>query len=61
MDRWKIDELKNIGDIDFAIAILDERKRKVSPYSPLAVKISQAQRTLRNLKEGEQKNGTENR
>lgn len=60
MDRWKIDELRNIGDIDFAIAILDERKRKVSPYSPLAVKISQTQKTLRNLKEGEQNNGAKN-
>lgn len=58
MDRWKIDELKKIDDIDFAIAILDERKRKICAYSPLAIKISEAQRTLRGMKKGEQDNDT---
>ncbi|MBO5863969.1 MAG: hypothetical protein J6Q59_06850 [Paludibacteraceae bacterium] len=60
MDRWKAAELKDIDDIDFAIAILDWRRMKVTPYSPLGVKLAQAIRTLEKLKKGEQDNGTEN-
>lgn len=51
MDRWTIDQLKKISDIDFAIAILNERGRKVSPYSPLGVKLKEVQHRLNRLSE----------
>ena len=40
MDRWTINQLNTINDFDFAIAILNERRSKISPYSPLGLKIS---------------------
>lgn len=42
MDRWTIEELKNLNSYDFAKAILNERRRKVTPYSPLGVKLAEA-------------------
>lgn len=51
MDRWTKKELETIDDIDFAICILDERRRGVVPYSPLGQKLSKAAHTLSKLKE----------
>ena len=50
MDRWTVKKLNNTGDIDFAIAILNERKIKLNPFSPLGSKISSAVTTLEKLK-----------
>lgn len=46
MDRWKMSKLKEISSVDFAIAILRERREKITPYSPLGVKIAEAQMDL---------------
>lgn len=46
MDRWTIKQLKEISNIDFAIAILNERKMKICPYSPLGVKLSDTIQSL---------------
>ena len=50
MDRWTVKKLNNTGDIDFAIGILNERKIKLNPFSPLGSKISSAVTTLEKLK-----------
>lgn len=50
MDRWTVKKLNNTGDIDFAIGILNERKIKLNPLSPLGSKISSAVTTLEKLK-----------
>lgn len=50
MDRWTAKKLNNTGDIDFAIGILNERKIKLNPFSPLGSKISSAVTTLEKLK-----------
>lgn len=50
MDRWTNKALSETDDITFAIEILDERARKVCPYSPLALKIKQTQATLHGLR-----------
>ena len=38
MERWTIKDLNNISDIGFAIRILNERRTKLNPFSPLASK-----------------------
>ncbi|MGF7011992.1 hypothetical protein M2146_002546 [Lachnospiraceae bacterium PF1-22] len=50
MDRWTKDTLKEISDLDFAIAILNERKNKLNCYSPLSEKINKTIRKLEVLK-----------
>ena len=39
-----------MNDLDFAICILTERRNKVSPYSPLGLKLDQARRTLNKIR-----------
>ena len=51
MDRWTMAQMNAMDDIEFAIAILDERERKLCPYSPLALRIKTAQLGLRKLEE----------
>ena len=51
MDRWTMEDLERTDDITFAIAILDERRSKLTPYSPLGLKLQQAQNTLRTIRE----------
>lgn len=50
MARWTIKELENISDIDFAIAILNERKAGLNHYAPLANKINKVIGTLTQIK-----------
>ena len=51
MRRWTIKELKEISDINFAIAILYERKSTLTnPYSPMNDRINKAIRGLEDLK-----------
>lgn len=50
MDRWTMDELAKTDDISFAIAILNERRRRLTPYSPLAIKLQEAEHTLHGIK-----------
>lgn len=50
MDRWTMRELKETDDIDFAIAILNERRRGLTPYSPLGMKLAEAAHTLATIK-----------
>lgn len=49
MDRWTIKQLNSMGDLEFAAAILNERRNKVTPYSPLGIKLASAARTLLDL------------
>ena len=51
MDRWTMRELKETDDITFAILILQERRRFLSPYSPLGMKLAEAAHTLSKIKE----------
>lgn len=50
MDRWTMRELKETDDITFAIQILYERRRGLTPYSPLGMKLSEAAHTLADIK-----------
>lgn len=50
MDRWTKKQLEEISDLDFAICILTERRNKVSPYSPLGLKLDQARHTLNKIR-----------
>ena len=50
MDRWTKKQLEEMNDLDFAICILTERRNKVSPYSPLGLKLDQARRTLNKIR-----------
>lgn len=49
MDRWTIKQLDSMDDLAFAAAILNERRSKVTPYSPLGIKLASASRTLLDL------------
>lgn len=49
MDRWTNKQLNSMDDLEFAAAILNERRNKVTPYSPLGVKLASAARTLLDL------------
>lgn len=42
MDRWTMRELKETDDITFAIQILYERRKGLTPYSPLGMKLAEA-------------------
>ena len=46
MDRWTLQQLKNTDDLTFAIAILDERQKYLSQYSPLKKKLQEAMFTI---------------
>lgn len=49
--RWTIKKLDSINEVDFAIAILNERKNKLSnSYSPLSQKINKTINKLEDLK-----------
>lgn len=50
MDRWTMKELKETDDITFAICILNEHRRTLTPYSPLGMKLAEAAHTLANIK-----------
>lgn len=50
MDRWTMRELKETDDITFAIQILRERRRGLTPYSPLGMKLVEAVHTLSEIK-----------
>jgi hypothetical protein len=43
-------ELKETDDITFAIAILHERRKTLTPYSPLGMKLAEAAHTLSEIK-----------
>lgn len=52
MSRWTKAELEKISDIDFAIAVLNERRgTTTNAYSLLNQKISRTIRTLEKIKE----------
>ena len=47
MERWTKKQMDSMSDIDFAIAILNERKNALSnPYSPLSDKLGKAIKAL---------------
>ncbi len=48
---WTMKQLDEIGDIDFAIAILNERANKLNSYAPLSKKIYKTIKTLESLKQ----------
>ncbi|WP_195985339.1 hypothetical protein [Clostridium sp. D33t1_170424_F3] len=49
MDRWTIKQLNSMSDLEFAAAILNERRNKVTPYSPLGIKLASVAHTLLDL------------
>lgn len=49
MDRWTMEQMQNTDDITFAIAILNERRSKLTRYSPLALKLQEAESTLHEI------------
>lgn len=51
MERWTMKGLNSTGDIDFAISILNERKGKLNPFSPLSGKLSSAVATLEQIRD----------
>ncbi len=55
MDRWTMQELKETDDITFAICILEERRRGLTMYSPLGMKLKEAARTLSRIKDETEK------
>lgn len=50
MNRWTMDDLKRIDDLDFAVCILTERRNGLNAYSPLATKLAEAVRTIQDIK-----------
>lgn len=49
---WTIKRLNETSDIDFAVAILNERRNKLTNvYSPLSEKIGKSIQTLEKLKD----------
>lgn len=51
MDRWTIADLKARDNLTFAIDILNERRMKVSRYSPLGTKLAEAAYELGQLRD----------
>ena len=51
MDRWTQEELERTDDLSFAIAILNERRNKLNPYSPLSMKLATAAKTIEEIRE----------
>lgn len=48
--RWTIEELKNINDAQFAMAILKERHSELSnPYTPFAQRLTSVINTLMDM------------
>ncbi len=50
MDRWTQDELNNTDNLLFAVSILNERRNKLNPYSPLATKLAAAAREIEEIR-----------
>ena len=49
---WNLEQLKNINDLDFAIAFLNESyNKRGNPFSPLSEKLKSAIKTLEKIKE----------
>lgn len=55
MDRWTIQKLNETDDITFAISILNERGKTLSPYAPLGMKLQKAAHTLSLIKADREK------
>ena len=51
MDRWTMEQMSKLDSVDFAIAILNERRNKVTPYSPLGQKCLNSAHELSGMKE----------
>jgi len=49
MDRWTIKDLAKVDNLLFAASILQERRSKITPYSPLGRKLAEAIHELHNL------------
>lgn len=48
--RWTIEELKNVNDAQFAMAILKERHSELSnPYTPFAQRLTSVINTLMDM------------
>lgn len=51
MNKWTIKQLNETDDLLFAISILNERKLKLNPFSPLAEKISRTVARLNKIRD----------
>jgi hypothetical protein len=52
MERWNMEKLSKISDLDFAVAILIERENGLTnAYAPLGVKIGETVKYLKQLSE----------
>jgi hypothetical protein len=45
-----MNQLQETDDLTFAVAILNERRNKLNPYTPLAKKLSNAVNTINEIK-----------
>ena len=50
MDRWTQDDLERTDNLLFAVAILNERKNRLNPYSPLSMKLSAAAKEIEGIR-----------
>jgi hypothetical protein len=50
MSNWSIERLRSIDNVDFAIAMLEERRSTLRSGAPLARKCAEAVKTLEGLK-----------
>lgn len=50
-ERWTKKQMESYGDVEFAIAILRERKATLNPYAPLAQRIDKSIRRLKEIPE----------
>lgn len=51
MDRWTQEKLERTDDLSFAIAILNERKSSLNPYSPLSMKLNAATKAIEDIRD----------
>ena len=50
MSKWTMEQLNNTDNLLFAISILNERRNKLNPYSPLAEKLAATAREIEKIR-----------
>lgn len=51
MDRWTQEELQRTDNIEFAICIMNERRNRLNPYSPLSMKLGASIKILSEIRD----------
>lgn len=55
MDRWTMEELDRTDNLEFAAAILQERKNRLNPYSSLSMKLGAAIKEIMRIRAEKEK------